>query len=148
MRSPFFYRENYIFCLLPFLQVAVVDAGMEALERQAEAVRGKEPTVKNTEEIEVDLDEDEQEEEDDESAPKKNAGEVDEEKDGDAVVEGVPLLESRKRKADDVEVEEKPIPAAVFGGLKDGNADAAEDSPKKPRNAPLGALERLKRKRV
>mmetsp|Transcript_7686 Transcript_7686/g.23262 ORF Transcript_7686/g.23262 Transcript_7686/m.23262 type:complete len:918 (+) Transcript_7686:163-2916(+) len=133
------------------------DAGLKALEEAAAEgaqLPAADAPADNKEEIELDLDEDEDEdgdedEDEDEDEEDNKGGKKDEVEggaEGTVSAEGATSAEgteeglTRKRKANAVEVEEKPVPAAVFGGLM-------EDKEEAPRNAPLGALERLKRKR-
>ncbi|KAJ8904211.1 hypothetical protein NDN08_000736 [Rhodosorus marinus] len=111
---------------------------LEALEKEAQDSAQVVPET-NEEEIEIDLDEDEDEDEDVEEVQKAEAPEqpstVDE--------------TTRKRPATDMEITEKPVPAAVFGGLvKEGGENGEEDEKEPVRNAPMGALERLKRRRA
>jgi len=110
---------------------------LQALEKEAQssAKVNREPGVPGTneEEIEIDLDEDEEE------VPKAQAPER------HSTVDETP----RKRPATDMEITEKPVPAAVFGGLvKESSENRHEDEKEPVRNAPMGALERLKRRKA
>jgi hypothetical protein len=54
---------------------------------------------------------------------------------------------------EDVAVQQKPVPAAVFGGLADNAAaaagdGAAEQQQEPTEQQPLGAMERVKRRKV